>query len=173
MENNIVLCGFMGCGKSTVGRALAAKLGFKFCDSDTVIEQREGTAISNIFAEKGEGYFRELEKTVIRELSEQNGLIIATGGGAVLNPENAENLRRTGLVIFLDITPKAVLKRLEGDTTRPLLMRNDKEAAVNELMTKRKPLYTAAGHFTVNAEQSVDEVVEKIIELYVKSGAKS
>ena len=173
MKNNIVLCGFMGCGKSTVGRALAARLNYEFCDSDAVIEQREGTAISTIFAEKGEGYFRELEKTVIRELSEQKGLIIATGGGAVLNPENAENLRKTGLVIFLDITPKAVLKRLEGDTTRPLLMRDDKEAAVNELMTKRKPLYASAGHHTVNAELPVEKAVEKIVELYVKNGSKS
>lgn len=173
MKNNIVLCGFMGCGKSTVGRALAAKLNYKFCDSDAVIEQREGMSISNIFAHKGEPYFRELEKTVIRELSEQKGLIIATGGGAVLNSENAENLRRTGLVIFLDITPEAVLKRLEGDTTRPLLMRDDKEFAINELMTKRKPLYAAAGHHTVNAEQPIEKVIEKIVELYAKSGSKS
>ena len=173
MKNNIVLCGFMGCGKSTVGRALAARLNYDFCDSDAVIEQREGISVSSIFAQKGEGYFRELEKSVIRELSDQKGLIIATGGGAVLDPENAASLRKTGLVIFLDITPDAVLKRLEGDTTRPLLMRDDKEAAVNELMTKRKPLYATAGHHTVNAELPVEKVVEKIVELYVKSDSKS
>ncbi len=167
MKNNIVLCGFMGCGKSTVGRILAEKLGFTMCDSDTCIEQREKTSISNIFSAHGEAYFREVESAVIKELAEQKGLVIATGGGAVLNSDTAAALRKTGLVIFLDITPEAVLKRLKGDTTRPLLMRDDKEAAVQELLTKRKPLYTAAGHYTVNAENTPEKVAEKIIELFV------
>ncbi len=173
MQNNIVLCGFMGCGKSTVGKLLAERLGYTFCDSDAVIEQREGTTISNIFAQKGEGYFRELEKKVIRELSEQFGLVIATGGGAVLNTENADNLRKTGLVIFLDVTPETVLKRLEGDTTRPLLMRDDKESAVRELMAKRKPLYASAGHYSVSADNSAEDIADEIIELYVKCFPKS
>ncbi len=173
MKNNIVLCGFMGCGKSTVGRLLAKELRFKFCDSDSVIEQREGASISNIFAEKGEAYFRQLESEIIKELSEQKGLVIATGGGAVLTSENAENLRKTGLVIFLDISPETVLKRLEGDTTRPLLMRDDKKTAVKELMAKRKPLYAAVGHYTVNAETDAETTAKKILEFYVKNGSKS
>lgn len=172
MKNNIVLCGFMGCGKSTVGRLLAERLNLQFCDTDVVIEEREGAAISTVFAEKGEEYFRDVERSVIRELSEQNGLVIATGGGAVLSLENAENLRKTGFVVFLEIGPETVLKRLESDTTRPLLMRENKETAVRELLAIRTPLYSAAGHCTVNAETDPETVAEKIIELYVKNGLK-
>lgn len=172
-RKSIVLCGFMGCGKSTVGRLLAENLGFELCDSDAVIEQRECTAISDIFATKGEQYFRALERDVIRELSAKNGLVIATGGGAVMNPENTENLRNGGFVVHLDITPEAVLKRLEGDTTRPLLMRDDKESAIRELLSKRNPVYSSAAHCTVDADRSPEEVAQKIIELYVKNTAKS
>ncbi len=172
MRNNLVLAGFMGCGKSTVGRLLAEKLGYTFCDSDCVIEQREGAAISQIFADNGEDYFRKLEKTVIKELSSKDGLVIATGGGAVLNPENAENLRKTGVVFFLEITPETVLKRLENDISRPLLMRNDKAKAITTLMSERKPLYTAVAHFVVNAENTPENVAEQIIELYIKNRSK-
>ncbi len=173
MKSNIVLCGFMGCGKSTVGKLLAEKLGFEFCDSDAVIEQREGTAISQIFNLKGEGYFRALESNVIRELSSKSGLVIATGGGAVLNSENAEMLRNSGVVVFLDVSPETVLKRLEGDKTRPLLMRDDKESAVRQLIETRRPFYTAAAHITVDAEDSPQNITEKILELCVKKGLKS
>ncbi len=173
MKNNIVLCGFMGCGKSTVGRLLAEKLGFDFCDSDDVIEQREGTTISKIFADKSEEYFRTVESDIIRELSAKSRLVIATGGGAVLNPENAENLRKSGFVVHLDITPESVLKRLENDKTRPLLMRDDKESAIRELLNKRKPIYTSVAHFTVNADNSPEAIAQIIIELCVKNDAKS
>ncbi len=166
MQNNIVLCGFMGCGKSTVGRLLAKQLDLTFCDSDLSIEQREGCSINEIFSRRGEEYFRATEKEVIKELSTQKGLVIATGGGVVINPENAENLRKTGLVIFLDVTPETVLKRLKGDATRPLLMRDDKEAAVRELLNYRKPIYQAAAHFTVDADREALKTVEEIIGLY-------
>lgn len=172
-RKSIVLCGFMGCGKSTVGKLLAENLGFKLCDSDAVIEQREGTTVTEIFANKGEAYFRALESQVIHELSLKNGLIIATGGGAVMNPENAENLRKGGFVVHLDITPEAVLKRLENDTTRPLLQRNDKESAVRELLSKRNPIYSSVAHCTVDAGASPETVAKKIIELYVKNSTKS
>lgn len=172
-RKNIVLCGFMGCGKSTVGKLLAEKLGFELCDSDAVIEQREGTTINEIFANRGEQYFRALERDVIRELSARSGLVIATGGGAVMNPENAENLRKDGFVIHLDITPEAVLKRLESDTTRPLLMRNDKESAIRELLNKRNPIYSSVAHCTVDADDLPEALARKIIELYVKNTAKS
>ncbi|MBO5745918.1 MAG: shikimate kinase [Clostridia bacterium] len=166
MQNNIVLCGFMGCGKSTVGKLLANRLNFTFCDSDFSIEQREGCSISEIFSRHGEEHFRATEKEVVKELSAQKGLVIATGGGVVINPDNAENLRKTGLVIFLDVTPETVLKRLEGDTTRPLLMRDDKETAVRELLNCRKPIYKTAAHFTVDANHEAQKTVEEIIGLY-------
>ena len=173
MKNNIVLVGFMGCGKSTVGKLVAEQLHFTFCDTDTLVEQRENTTVSEIFADKGEQYFRTLERTVISEISAENGLVIATGGGAVMNPENAENLRKTGFVVFLDITPEAVLKRLENDTTRPLLMREDKASAVTELIAKRKPFYTNVAHVVINAENDLDATAKQIIELYIKNRSKS
>ena len=166
MQNNIVLCGFMGCGKSTVGKLIANRLGFTFCDSDSFIEQRENCSISEMFSRHGEDYFRTVENEVIKELSAQKGLVIATGGGAVMNPHNAEILRKTGLVIFLDVTPETVLKRLEGDTTRPLLMRDDKETAVRELLNHRKAVYRAAAHFTVDADRELQMTVREIIGLY-------
>lgn len=173
MKNNIVLCGFMGCGKSTVGKHLAEKLGLKFCDSDTVIEERKSMTISQLFTQEGEEYFRTLETDVIRELSSKSRLVIATGGGAVLNLENAEMLRNSGVVVFLDISPETVLKRLENDKTRPLLMRDDKESAVRQLIEVRRPFYTAAAHITVDAEDSPETTAQKIIELCVKSSAES
>lgn len=166
MQNNIVLCGFMGCGKSTVGKLLAERLKLTFCDTDSYIEQREDCSISEIFERRGEDCFRTVEKAVIKELSNKKGLVIATGGGVVINPNNAENLRKTGLVVFLDVTPETVLKRLEGDTTRPLLMRDDKETAVRELLNRRKPIYQAAAHFTVNADREALKVVDEIVGIY-------
>lgn len=173
MKNNIVLCGFMGCGKSTVGRLLAEEIGFTLADSDTCIEQREKMTVSEIFSKHGEGYFREAETAVIKELSEQSGLIIATGGGAVLKSENAAYLRETGLVVFLDVAPETVLKRLEGDTSRPLLMRDDKEAAVNELLSFRRPLYSSASDVTVDANGHVEAVADKILAVYRNELSKS
>ena len=172
MKSNIVLIGFMGCGKSTVGKLVAEQLGYAFCDTDSLIEQRENTTVSTLFADKGEAFFRERERNIIRELSEQSGLVISTGGGSVMSPENAENLRKTGFVIFLDITPKETLKRLENDTTRPLLMRKDKAVAVTELMAQRKPFYIGAAHYVLNAETNPETISKQIVELYINNRSK-
>ncbi len=166
MRNNIVLCGFMGCGKSTVGRILADRLGFALKDSDASIEEHENMTVSEIFAARGEEYFRRLETEIIKELSLEKSLVIATGGGAVLNPDNAEALRNGGTVFFLDVTPETVLERLKNDTSRPLLQREDKEMAVRELLNTRRPKYKAAAHFTIDANlsaEAVAEICEKII----------
>ncbi len=166
MKNNIVLCGFMGCGKSTVGKILAERLELCFADSDAVIEKHESMKISDIFARCGEEYFRNTESLIIKGLSERSGLVIATGGGAVLNPQNAEALRTTGTVIFLDVTPETVIERLKDDTERPLLQRPDRELAVRELMEQRRPKYEAAAHFTVDANRKPEFVAEEIIGIF-------
>lgn len=173
MKNNIVLCGFMGCGKSTVARVLSKMTGYKALDSDKAVEQKEGITVKEIFELHGEEYFRRSEADTVKELSRKKNIIIATGGGAVLRPENAEALRQTGFVVFLDISPADVLSRLEGDTTRPLLNRPDKEYAVNELLNKRRPIYAAAADLTVDAGQSPNEVAKKILSAYRNSRSKS
>lgn len=165
MRNNIILCGFMGCGKTTVGKILADRLRYTFIDTDIFIEQRENMTVSEIFKEKGEPYFRNLETEVTENLGEQDGLVIATGGGMMLDPKNAQNLNKTGLSFWIKITPETVLKRLDGDTTRPLLQRDDKEQAVRELIAKREPLYAAACRFNIDGEADAATVAERIIKI--------
>lgn len=166
MKNNIILLGFMGCGKSTVGKTLAKQLNFDFCDCDSLAEQRSKKTVSQIFADEGEAFFRKLETKIITELCSKQGQIIATGGGAVLNSQNVEALRNSGIVVFLDVSSETVLKRLSGDTSRPLLAREDKETAVKELMTARYPLYSKAAHITINANSDAEDVAKKIIDAF-------
>ena len=168
MKNNIVLIGFMGCGKSTVGKLLAAKTGYTLVDADSYIEQKENMTIVEIFATKGEEYFRGIETEVAKELSQKEGLIIATGGGMVLKKENADYLKSTGFCVWLKVSPETVLERLKNDTTRPLLQRADKEAAVKELMTTREPIYKAACHAQVCADNSAEITTNLILILFNK-----
>lgn len=159
---NIVLCGFMGCGKSTVGKQLAAATQRTFVDMDHYIEEQAGRSISAIFAEEGEAAFRAMETEACRTLGQQSDLVIATGGGAVLRAENARALRKNGTVVWLKVSADCVLHRLHGDTTRPLLQRPDKETAVRELMAAREPLYRAAADIEVEADFEADTVVKAI-----------
>ncbi|MBQ8133419.1 MAG: shikimate kinase [Clostridia bacterium] len=162
-QRNIILCGFMGCGKSTVGALLAKKNGMAFVDLDSYIEKQQNKTISDIFAENGENYFRELEKQAAKELMEKNGLVVAAGGGTLTFPENVETFRKNGKIILLDIPIETVAKRLENDTTRPLLNRPDKDKAMKELYDKRLPLYRAAADMIVNGDDSPMQVCKDII----------
>lgn len=166
MRNNIVLCGFMGCGKSTVGRLLSDKLSMRLIDTDSYIVKKEKMTISRIFEEKGEKYFRNAELEVCRELSMVSNRIISTGGGTLLKEDNVRELKKGGIVFFLNVSPDTVLARLKYDTTRPLLQRPDKEAAVNELLGKRMPLYQKAADYTVNAEKTPHQICAEIIKIY-------
>ncbi len=162
-QRNIILCGFMGCGKSTVGALLAKKNGMAFVDLDSYIEKQQNKTISDIFAENGENYFRELEKQAAKELMEKNGLVVAAGGGTLTFSENVETFRKNGKIILLDIPIETVAKRLENDTTRPLLNRPDKDKAMKELYDKRLPLYRAAADMIVNGDDSPMQVCKDII----------
>lgn len=166
MKSNIVLCGFMGCGKSTIGRALAEKLNMRLIDTDAYIEKKEGMKISEIFSSKGEEYFRNAELEACRELADIKNCIISTGGGTLLKDENVTEIKKGGTVFFLNISPQTVLMRLRHDTTRPLLQRKDKEKAVNELMDQRMPLYRKAADYIVSAEEPPRKVCAKIISIY-------
>ena len=161
--NNLVLCGFMGCGKTTVGRLLAARTGRRFVDTDALIEEEAGMAVEDIFKRFGEEDFRLRERQACSRLAEKENLVIATGGGALTFPENAAVLRRSGVIILLDVSPETVLDRLKGDRTRPLLQREDKEMSVRELMARRLPQYYEAASLFIDGNQAPEAVAGDIL----------
>ena len=166
MMKNIVLIGFMGSGKTTIGKSLEEKTDMVFVDIDELIEAYEGCKISEIFADKGEAYFRRLEKETLKNLLEStDNKVISTGGGIVTNQENIPLLKQLGKVFYLRIKPETVVERLEGDKTRPLLIGEDKLVKVEQLMTDRKELYEMAADKTIDTDGlSVSEIVGKILE---------
>ena len=162
---NLILCGFMGCGKTTVGRRLAALTGRRIVDMDVFIEQQAGMTVGEIFNRYGEVDFRRREQEACADLAAMDGLVIAAGGGALTFPENAAALSATGTIVLLEISPETVLRRLKGDDSRPLLRRPDKESAVRELMSRREPLYKAAASVVVSGEEEPDIVATNIHEI--------
>jgi len=166
MMKNIVLIGFMGSGKTTIGKSLEEKTDMVFVDTDELIEAYEGCKVSEIFADKGEAYFRRLEKETLKNLLEStDNKVISTGGGIVTNQENIPLLKQLGKVFYLRIKPETVVERLEGDKTRPLLIGEDKLVKVEQLMTDRKELYEMAADKTIDTDGlSVSEIVGKILE---------
>ena len=167
-KHNVYLIGFMGTGKSAVGRATSDRLGLRFVDMDDLIVARAGKPIPRIFAEDGEPAFRALERQVAQDLSGQHGLVVATGGGVILNPENMQNFYSSGLVICLSAHPNTILDRVEGDTNRPLLSgsRCDKIEKMRGLLDKRLSLYDAVPHQIDTSNLTVSEVVEQLVDLY-------
>ena len=165
--SNIILCGFMGCGKTTIGKMLASKLDMPFVDTDEYIENKLNMTIPEIFSEKGEDYFRQTETDVCKELSKLDGYIISTGGGTLLNPGNVEAMRSGGTIFLLEVSEQAVLYRLRNDRSRPLLMREDKEKAVHDLMTKRMPLYKRAADHVIDAQLPPDAVCDEITKIFL------
>jgi shikimate kinase len=140
-KGNLYLIGPMGSGKTAVGKRLATLLGKQFFDSDVEIEKRTGVDIRYIFEKEGEQRFREREREVIAELATLDGVIVATGGGAVLDPANRERLARTGTVVYLQATVDAQLQRTKPSRNRPLLMNDDPRAVLERLFAIRRPLY--------------------------------
>jgi shikimate kinase len=163
MASNIILVGFMGSGKTTAGRRLAERLGMTFLDMDDVIVQRTGKPISRIFAEDGEPHFRTLERALVRELAHRDNLVIGTGGGIVLNPDNVREFSRTGLVVCLTAQPDVILKRVGQDAARPLLECEDRLKRIIELKTARQPLYDRVTQQLDTSNLTVEEVVDRLI----------
>ncbi|MFN3740058.1 MAG: shikimate kinase [Thermodesulfovibrionales bacterium] len=169
---NIVLTGFMGTGKTEVGRLLAMRLGYKFIDADSVIEEEQKMPITEIFKKFGEPYFRDIESNVIKRLSDMEGVVISTGGGAVLREENMNNLRKKGVIICLMASPKTIFERTKNDTSRPLLQVNDPLQRIKELLNMRRPYYEKADIMIDTDRKTPEEVAEEIIKKIQTSGGK-
>jgi 3-dehydroquinate synthase len=163
--SNIALTGFMGTGKSAVGRVVAQRLGRKFVDMDNAIVLRAGKPIPRIFAEYGESAFRALESEVCAELSEQENLVIATGGGALVNADNRRTMTDSGTVVCLNASPDEILRRVGGDDSRPLLNVPDPRARIEELLEVRRAAYQAIPWQIDTTALSIDEVAEQVIGL--------
>lgn len=144
---NVVLIGFMGCGKTTLGARLADMLGLTFVDMDDRIVEKAGCPITEIFARDGEAGFRRIESSVLDELATGDRMVIATGGGVVTVPENMAKLKALGFVVWLNLPEKSIWSRVSRNRSRPLLQTENPKKTIHELLEKRLPLYAAAADF--------------------------
>ena len=172
MKDNIALIGFMGSGKTTIGKLLAKTMEMKFVDIDKIIEATEKKSINDIFKEKGQIYFRDLEREIILQESSRNNCVIATGGGSILDNENVKSLQETSFIVFLDASIECLYLRPKDNTTRPILNgAEDKKQLIEELLEKRKFLYQISANFIIHIDEntSIYETVDKIKESYINS----
>lgn len=172
--NRIILTGFMGTGKTAVGQALAAKLGFDFLDTDLMVEKETGKTITEIFEKEGEPSFRAYEKKMIRKALKKERVVIATGGGAVTDPENLTLLKEKGALIALSASPERILERVQSLKTRPLL--KDKEPmemeTIKNLLSRRSVYYRQADRIIDTTGKNIDEACEEILK-FVHADVKS
>lgn len=155
----IYLCGFMGCGKSRIGRELAKKTGMRFADLDAYIVEHEKMPIPEIFERFGEPHFRELEAKYIREMPDNS--VVALGGGAIINENTAKTAKQTGKVVFLDADFETCYGRIKNDSNRPLAYNNPKEK-VRELFDTRRPIYTERADIITDADGTPIQIIEWI-----------
>lgn len=161
--NNIVLCGFMGSGKTVVGRELAKIMGAKFVDTDELIEKEQGVAIKAIFAAHGEDYFRDLEYEMCKKVAQMKGAVVSTGGGAMTFERNVEAIKQGSKVVFLDASFDVICDRIGNSTTRPLFQ--DREKA-KRLYDERKDKYLAAADYVVNGDMGARKTALEIADLF-------
>ncbi len=162
---NIYLVGFMGTGKTTVGRLLAQQLKKKFVEMDEEIERQEKKSIVEIFSKKGEPYFRKLEKRLLKGLAKESNLVISCGGGLICDEENLKILKKTGLVFHLYASAEAIYHRVKDQTHRPLLNVKEPLKVIKKLLAKRWPYYMQA-HYSINTEKRrPQEIVQDIVDI--------
>lgn len=161
--NNIVLCGFMGSGKTVVGKELAKILGVKFVDTDELIEKEQGVAIKAIFATHGEDYFRDLEYEMCKKVAEMNGVVVSTGGGAMTFKRNVDAIKEGSKVVFLDASFDVICDRIGDSTTRPLFQ--DKKKA-KKLYDERKDKYLSAADYVINGDMGARKTAMQIAEIF-------
>jgi len=164
-HQNIFLIGLMGAGKTTIGRQLASELSLKFFDSDHEIEKRTGVTITHIFDIEGEAGFRKRETAMLDELTEKKGIVLATGGGAILKPENRQFLMSRGTTIYLYANIDTLLERTSKDRNRPLLQTENPQAKLEELLEIRDPLYRETADIIIDTgKDSVRWALKEILE---------
>jgi shikimate kinase len=166
MKTSIALIGFMGTGKTAVGRLLAKKLGKEFIELDSLIEQKAGKSIPEIFRQDGEISFRELEIGTVKEISSRKNAVTACGGGIVLNKINIDRLRKECIIVFLTASPEVILERTSLDKNeRPLLRVPDRASEIEELLKFRQPYYERAADIEIDTSKlNIDSVAERIME---------
>ncbi len=167
---NIVLTGFMGAGKTAVGKELARLLDMRLIDLDSEIEKAEQTTINEIFKQSGEKKFREIETEMIKKVTNNENIIISTGGGAVMKQENIGLLKKTGIIICLMATPETILQRTGNNSDRPLLQVANPLAKINELLNLRKPFYEKADIMIDTEDKTPLRIAKEIVEKIRKSG---
>lgn len=168
IKHNLILIGFMGSGKTSVGELLAVRLGYSFQDTDLLIEQTEKDTISNIFQVKGEGYFRDLETTLIEDLQTNlRNTVLSAGGGLPLREQNRKLLRELGFVVYLEASAEEIIERLMNDTTRPLLQGEELDAKVRSMLKIRIPIYEHAAHKKILVDHKTpEEITDMVIRAY-------
>lgn len=161
-KSNLVLCGFMGSGKTTAGRKLARLMGLRFVDADRYLEEQEGMSIPEIFEKCGEPHFRALETKYLTALSKEEGLVLALGGGAVLRPENVQAVKTTGLLVHLDTPFYRIVKNLSYSNSRPLLQQGDKMTQTRKLYNARKGIYHEVSDLSIRSPR-LSELIDRVI----------
>lgn len=170
MKKNIVLIGFMGTGKSSLGKQLARRLGYRFIDTDSAIEEVTGKTIEQIFRKDGEIRFRSEENLLAGKLAKKSGLVIATGGGMVLNPENVALLKQNGVLIQLRADPEVILQRVKQKRRRPLLRKGDLRETVLNLLQKRDGCYDVAEFMVDTGKLSFGDALTEMQQYLIKKG---
>lgn len=168
---NLALIGFMGVGKSSVGRLVADHLRFAYLDTDDLIESRVGKSVNDIFAQDGEPAFRELEQQVVAELAGRTQTVISTGGGLPVNPANLASLKSHALVVCLWASPEGILERVAGQTHRPLLQTSDPLPKIRDLLTVREPFYRQADVLVNTEMRSIKEVGQHVVHQFRLAGS--
>ena len=159
----------MGTGKSSAGKIIAERLGRELIEMDAVIEERDGMPINEIFRKKGEPYFRLLERDLVKELASKSGLVVSTGGGVVLNKDNIEDFRKSGILFSLMADPAVIYERTKRQTHRPLLKTEDPMKKIVELLEFRRPFYERADHVINTDNKTVKEVAEEVLRIFNES----
>lgn len=164
VKNNIILIGFMGTGKTSVGKHLSQKLGLEYVDTDEMIEKETAMTIGGIFEQQGEAHFRKIERDLVKRLSRETNKIILCGGGVVLNKDNIRNLKKGGKTILLEAEPEEIHRRIKKDQSRPLLKGNMNLKTIKEMLAQRQETYLASGDIVVKTtDKTLEEISDEII----------